>query len=374
MHRMRGRVTADDCIRPAVPPRCHVPRLTPSPVLSRSAHTRGGELPRAPSGSAQYSRTVKVLSVVGARPSWSSSRRSRLPFAARGHEHVIVHTGQHYDAEHLRRLLHRTSASPSPTSTSASAPAATGARPGPCSPRWTGARRAPAGLGAGLRRHQLDPGRGASRREDAHAGRPPGGRAAVVQPADAGGAQPGAHRPRRRPAAGPDRRWRWATWPTRAWTTGRVLVGDVMTDVLPRGPRRGGTDKPPAACRVSTAGGTTSRRSTGPRTPTTPSGWRGIIGALAACRARAAAGPPAPGGPGRGARPRPRPGFARARRPMPYPDSLRAVMSSARGDHRLGRPAEGGVPAAGACTTVRTETEWTETVDLGLERPRRRSR
>jgi UDP-N-acetylglucosamine 2-epimerase (non-hydrolysing) len=40
---------------------------------------------------------VKVLSVVGARPQFVKLAPVDAALAARGHEHVVVHTGQHYD-------------------------------------------------------------------------------------------------------------------------------------------------------------------------------------------------------------------------------------------------------------------------------------
>ena len=73
-----------------------------------------------------------------------------------------------------------------------------------------------------------------------HPGGPRRGGHALVRPLDARGAQPGADRPRQRPAAVLDARPRWTTSSARARRASAHLVGDVMADVLLafRGDRR----------------------------------------------------------------------------------------------------------------------------------------
>ena len=171
-----------------------------------------------------------------------------------------------------------------------------------------------------------------ARGEDAPAGRPPRGRPALVQPADAGRAQPRAHRPRGGPAARPHRGRRCTTWPARAWPTRSVLVGDVMTDVCLRVRAAVLRQRVPLAELASTPGGL-SRRDHPPRRehrrPRPPRRHRGRP-----ARARAAGGPAGPSparGPSRRVRHRSDPAAPAPRAiPLPYP-SLIAPVARARG-------------------------------------------
>ena len=143
---------------------------------------------------------MRVLTVIGNRPQFvkAAAVSFRLREAA---EEVLVHTGQHYDAE-LSQVFFDELELPRPehlldlgggtnTEQTGRMLGALGAAAG---------RRAPR-RGARLRRHQLDAGGRAGRRADADPGRPRGGGDALVRPHDARGAQPRPGRPRLRPAA-----------------------------------------------------------------------------------------------------------------------------------------------------------------------------
>ena len=141
----------------------------------------------------------------------------------------------------------------------------------------------------------------------------------------------------------------WPTSRAKGSPTASVLVGDVMTDVLlqVRDARRSST--------ASLAGTRPRARrfprrdaSIAPRTPTTPR-----VSPRSSQRCRRSSDPvillahPRLSREGRRARHRAHSGLARRAPTARLPRSLAAVMTQRGGRDRLGRPAEGGVPAAG---------------------------
>ena len=72
---------------------------------------------------------MKILSVVGARPQFVKLAPIAAALAGRGHDHVIVHTGQHYDVNMSDVFFHDLGI-PAPDVHLASAPASHGAQTG----------------------------------------------------------------------------------------------------------------------------------------------------------------------------------------------------------------------------------------------------
>ncbi len=164
---------------------------------------------------------MKVLSVVGARPQFVKLAPIAAAFEAARHEHVIVHTGQHYDVR-MSDVFFDDLDIPEPDVHLGVGSGSHGVQTGAMlssldavleehAPDWvlvygdTNSTIAGALLGG----------------EAAHPAGAPRSGAALVQPSDARGAQPGPHRPRGRPAASRRPRWRWATSPRKGWRPGR---------------------------------------------------------------------------------------------------------------------------------------------------------
>ena len=79
---------------------------------------------------------MKVLSVVGARPQFVKLAPVAEAFAATDHQHVIVHTGQHYD-KNMSDVFFADLRIPDPDVHLGVGSGSHGSRPARCCPRWT---------------------------------------------------------------------------------------------------------------------------------------------------------------------------------------------------------------------------------------------
>ena len=180
--------------------------------------------------SATFAGGVRILSVVGNRPQFVKSGPLSLALARAGREEVVLHTGQHYDRELSEIFFDELGLAPpayrleagSGTHARADGPDAAGHRGG-------GARGA-AGRGARLRRHELDARRRARGGQARRAGGARRGRAALVRPHDARGAEPDGRRPALDAALLSRARSPSRNLAAEAITEGVHVVGDVMLD------------------------------------------------------------------------------------------------------------------------------------------------
>ena len=280
---------------------------------------------------------------------------------------MLVHTGQHYDEE-LSQVFFDELGLPAPehhldlgggSNTDQTARMLARSRP------LLAAERPD--LGARLRRHQLDAGGRAGRRPGADPGRPRRGGHALVRPRDAGGAQPRARRPRRRPAAVLLRRAGRA--PARRGRRGASRGGRRRDGRRRAAARRRARARAPAVLEALRRGPGEFLLATAHRAGNVddPARLARLVALLEAmpvrsccrctrARARAAGG--------RGLLD----GWRPPRRPAPplgYLDftalllHARAVLTDSGGVQKEA------YLAAVPCVTLRSTTEWTETVDAG---------
>ena len=148
---------------------------------------------------------ARVLTVVGARPQFV--KLGPLSRALRRHvRELVVHTGQHYDRAMSDAFFDELSL-PRPDRHLGIGSGSHGADDGPhAGSARAGHRGDRTRAGDRPGRHELDPRRSPGRRQGERPRGPRRGRAAQLRPADAGGDQPAADRPRLAPAVLPHAR------------------------------------------------------------------------------------------------------------------------------------------------------------------------
>ena len=304
---------------------------------------------------------MRVLSVVGNRPQFIKSAPLSVALRQAGIDEVVVHTGQHWDAELSQVFFDELAISPPRYRLDLrTADAAAMEQPIRADDRARAAR-----LGARLRRHELDGSRCARGRNGARGARR--GRAPKLRPRNAGGAKPDRGRPARGAAPLPGRALRRAA---RAGRRGRPARRGRRRDGRRHAPVRARGTRPldrPRSLRPR-AGGIRARDGA-------PGGERHATGAAPANR-RGPAGnrraAPLPGAPAdeSGAR---RPSDRAANRPTPRLSRLRgARRPDPRRRHGLRRPAEGGLLVRHPMRDVAAEHRVGRHRGGGRERARRR--
>lgn len=307
---------------------------------------------------------MKVLSVVGARPQFVKLAPISHAMAGTGLEHVIVHTGQHYDAN-MSDAFFSDLGIPSPDEHLSIGSASHG--------RQTGAMLA--ALDEVLEKHQPDTVLVYGDTNSTAAG----ALAAVkmhirLAHLEAGLRSFNRRMPEEHNRVMTDHLADLCLAPTQVamdhlaaegLAERSVLVGDVMTDVLMRMATRVKDDPNPVPEELASG---TYRVATLHRADNTddPDRLRGIIAALAALpeptlllahpRLRARADEFGI---------RLSTGSLRVADPLPYPQLIRAIQSAAGVVTDSGGLQKEAFLLRAPCVTVRTETEWTETVNLG---------
>ena len=315
---------------------------------------------------------MKILSVVGARPQFVKLAPIAHAFASDpAVRHVIVHTGQHYDAD-LSDVFFDRARHPRPRRAPRRRLRAHGVQTGAMLAALEtdpGARAAR--LDAGLRRHQLDGRRRTGRGQAAPAGRPPGGRTAVSF---------NRRMPEEHNRVLTDHAADLLLAPTqvamrhladeRACADRAVLVGDVMIDVCLRmrdsvaGREHAAAILPDGLDPDDPYLIATFHRADNTDDPTAPGRTHRRIGRRCPCRWRC--------WPIHGWSPGPSPSGSRSPRARStsaarssYPDMVAAVLGSVGVVTDSGGLQKEAYLLGAPCTTLRTETEWVETLGDG---------